>query len=71
MKNYTYIDNVEKLIVFRKYFYEKEINKIAMDFEGEFNLHSYGERLCLIQIYDGESYFIIDSRGGCYGRGFR
>lgn len=60
MENYTYIDNVEELIEFRKYLYKKKIIKIAMDFEGEFNLHSYGEKLCLIQIYDGERYFIID-----------
>jgi len=31
-----------------------------MDFECEFNLHSYGARLCLIQIFDGSRYFIID-----------
>jgi ribonuclease D len=60
MENYTYIDNIEKLIDFRKYLYEKNISKIAMDFEGEFNLHSYGEKLRLIQIYDGERYFVID-----------
>lgn len=33
---------------------------IAMDFEGEFNLHVYGEKLCLIQIYDGVDSVIID-----------
>jgi len=33
---------------------------IAMDFEGEFNLHVYGEHLCLIQIYDKLRYYIID-----------
>ncbi len=37
-------------------------NRIAVDFEGEFNLHIYGMHLCLIQIYDGERYFIIDPR---------
>jgi ribonuclease D len=33
---------------------------IALDFEGEFNLHVYGEKLCLIQINDGIESFIID-----------
>ena len=33
---------------------------IALDFEGEFNLHAYGETLCLIQIFDGENEIIID-----------
>lgn len=31
-----------------------------MDFEGEFNLHVYGEKLCLIQVYDRKNRFIID-----------
>ncbi len=33
---------------------------IALDLEGEFNLHVYGERLCLIQVYDGRDAVIID-----------
>ena len=33
-----------------------------MDFEGEYNLHIYGEHLCLIQIYDTEGFYIIDPR---------
>ena len=35
---------------------------IAVDFEGEYNLHIYGEHLCLIQIYDTEGFYIIDPR---------
>jgi ribonuclease D len=31
-----------------------------MDFEGEFNLHIYGEHLCLVQIFDGLDYFLVD-----------
>lgn len=38
------------------------LDRIAVDFEGEFNLHIYGEHLCLIQIFDGSSYYIIDPR---------
>jgi ribonuclease D len=33
---------------------------IAMDTEGENNLHAYGETLALVQIYDGENKVIID-----------
>jgi len=40
----------------------KNVDRIAVDFEGEFNLHIYGMHLCLIQIYDGDKYFIIDPR---------
>lgn len=34
--------------------------KVAMDIEGEFNLHCYGEHLCLVQIYDGSETVMID-----------
>ena len=57
---YTYIDTDEKIIEAVPHFEEKE--RIAVDFEGEFNLHVYGEHLCLIQVFDGESFFIIDPR---------
>ena len=33
---------------------------VALDIEGEYNLHAYGERLCLIQVYDGRDAVIID-----------
>ena len=39
---------------------ERQVRVLAMDFEGEFNLHVYGERLCLIQVYDGDRYFLVD-----------
>lgn len=39
---------------------QKNCNMIALDIEGEFNLHCYGEHLCLVQIYDGEQAIIID-----------
>jgi ribonuclease D len=31
-----------------------------MDFEGDFGTYSYGNKLCLIQIYDGKEFYIID-----------
>lgn len=39
---------------------KEEISTIAIDIEAEFNLHSYGEKLCLIQIYDGKREIVID-----------
>ena len=39
---------------------ERNVKILAMDFEGEFNLHVYGEKLCLIQVYDGEHYYLVD-----------
>lgn len=38
------------------------LERIAVDFECEFNLHIYGEHLCLIQVFDGERFYIIDPR---------
>lgn len=58
--DYKLIDSDEKLEDFRKYLYAEKITEIAMDFEGEFNLHCYGEKLCLIQIFDGKYFHIID-----------
>ena len=33
---------------------------VALDIEGEFNLHVYGERLCLVQLYDGQELAAVD-----------
>jgi ribonuclease D len=33
---------------------------VALDIEAELNLHHYGQRLCLVQIYDGTSKTLID-----------
>jgi len=42
------------------------LDRVAMDFEGESNLHHYGIHLCLAQIFDGERCYLIDpvSLGG-------
>jgi len=58
--NFTLIETDSALLGFREKTYRDKISKIAMDFEGESNLHAYGEKLCLIQIFDGEQYYIID-----------
>jgi ribonuclease D len=57
---YTLIETEADLTEFRKKLCHENVKKIAMDFEGEFNLHAYGEKLCLIQIFDGKNNFIID-----------
>lgn len=57
---YEYIDNDEKLHAFLAH--AGTVGSIAVDFEGEFNLHIYGEHLCLIQVFDGSEYYIIDPR---------
>jgi len=58
--NYTYIDREQRLIEYLNSLKDRGIREIALDFEGEFNLHRYGEKLCLVQIYDGEELVIID-----------
>ncbi len=60
MYTYSTIDSDNKLASLLQSWKQREISSIAMDFEGEFNLHIYGEHLCLIQIFDGEQYFLID-----------
>lgn len=39
---------------------KNNVTSIAVDFEGEFNLHIYGEHLCLVQIFDGKDFYLID-----------
>src|SRR4030065_2346318 len=57
--DYTYIKTRGELI---SYLYSLEDQKncvIALDIEAELNLHAYGEKLCLIQIFDGANQVII------------
>lgn len=63
---YDYIDNDGKLHAFLDHI--GTLGSIAVDFEGEFNLHIYGEHLCLIQIFDGSKYYIIDPRSRSLSR---
>jgi len=61
MTDYSYIDTPEKLAVLIRSFNEKGTETLAMDFEEESNLHVYGEHLCIIQLYDGSNFYIIDA----------
>lgn len=60
MYTYKMIDSDEKYKKQLDVWREKGISSFAIDFEGEFNLHIYGEHLCLIQLFDGSHYFLID-----------
>lgn len=60
MLKYQYIRTNTELIRFRNYLQSDKIETLAIDFEGEFSLHQYGETLCLIQVFDGKSFYIID-----------
>jgi len=57
---YKTLTNAREIDSFTEELKQKGRTTIALDFEGEFNLHVYGEKLCLIQIFDGEEAIIID-----------
>ena len=57
---HTYIDSERKLLTYLQKLAEDGTEIIAFDIECESNLHQYGEKLCLIQIYDGHDAVIID-----------
>ena len=57
---YKQLESETEINTFTKELRENGRTTIAVDFEGEFNLHCYGERLCLIQIFDGDEFYIID-----------
>jgi len=58
--NYSTIQSREELQSYLKKFNEKGQHVIALDIEAESNLHAYGEKLCLAQIFDGSDSVIID-----------
>lgn len=58
--NYQYINTDTQMQKFRHYLSSESIESLAIDFEGEFSLHQYGETLCLIQIFDGKNFYAID-----------
>jgi ribonuclease D len=58
--NYFKIESSAELQSYLKKFDDKKQHVIALDIEAESNLHAYGEKLCLTQIFDGVSSIIID-----------
>lgn len=61
MISYTWIDSPQALRQLNNSLIENKITTIAMDFEEESNLHVYGEHLCLIQVFDRNTYYAIDA----------
>jgi ribonuclease D len=60
MYSYTVIDSDQRLCDTVSKWKAQGTDLLAMDFEGEFNLHIYGEHLCLVQLFDGNSFYLID-----------
>ena len=58
--NYISIESRAELRSYLTKFRDKGHHIIALDIEAESNLHAYGERLCLMQIFDGVNSIIID-----------
>lgn len=61
--NYIKIENKAELRSYMEKFEDKELHIIALDIEVESNLHAYGEKLCLVQVFDGVDNVIIDPFG--------
>ncbi|MDC7235898.1 MAG: 3'-5' exonuclease [Spirochaetales bacterium] len=57
---YQYLDNDSTLAAYLDSLKTRGVQRVAVDLEGEFNLHCYGEHLCLVQIFDGRDYALID-----------
>lgn len=60
MKKFTLIERDSQVTDLQRHLSNNKIGMLAYDFEQESNLHIYGQEICLIQIYDGTNYFIID-----------
>ncbi|MFC2821452.1 MAG: 3'-5' exonuclease [Spirochaetales bacterium] len=58
---YSFISVPSRLRNLLDNFAKREVSSFAMDFEEESNLHCYGEHVCIIQLFDGKNYYIIDA----------
>ncbi len=58
--NYINIKTKEALAAYLDSLEENRCQVIALDMEAELNRHAYGEKLCLIQIFDGIQKIIVD-----------
>lgn len=61
MTPFQSIETPQQINELINYFDSSGIDSVAMDFEEESNLHVYGEYLCLIQLFDGKQYYIVDA----------
>ena len=58
--NYRFLETDEAVNEYFKEIKANGITELGVDLEADFNLHSYGEKLCLIQLYDGREAVLID-----------
>ncbi|MFW5743689.1 MAG: HRDC domain-containing protein [Spirochaetota bacterium] len=60
MADYTSVGSDAELASFLTRLRDRGVSEVAVDFEGEFNLHVYGERLCLLQIAHPDEEAVVD-----------
>ena len=58
--NYISINSSGRLRNYLDLLESQKISLIALDLEAESNRHSYGEKLCLVQVFDGTRAALID-----------
>lgn len=63
MKSYRYISNDADLDRMVSSLESAPRPEVAVDIEAELNLHVYGERFCLLQLYDGSHTAVVDPFG--------
>ncbi|HUI69672.1 MAG TPA: hypothetical protein VL354_04070 [Spirochaetia bacterium] len=61
MQDYKLIQTKDEVTNLGAYLIDSGCVRAAVDIEGENNLHSYGIRVSLIQIFDGKRAFVIDA----------
>lgn len=60
MSEYTFIRSDAELRSYLNRLRDRGVSELAVDFEGEFNLHVYGERLCLLQLAHPDEEAVVD-----------
>jgi ribonuclease D len=60
MQDYTFITTEDGVTALAAHLRDTGCVRVAVDIEGENNLHSYGIRVSLIQLFDGKRAFVID-----------
>jgi ribonuclease D len=58
--DYTWIKKKRELAAYVFGLEERKNCIVALDIEAELNLHAYGQKLCLVQIFDGTDKVLID-----------
>jgi ribonuclease D len=60
MMEYILITKRKELVPFLEGWSLKKNTVVALDVEAELNLHHYGQKLCLVQIFDGVNKILLD-----------